>query len=26
VILAWYCGRGALFDIATATWRRLPAP
>jgi hypothetical protein len=26
VVLAWYCGRGALFDVSTRRWRTLRQP
>jgi len=26
VVLAWYCGLGALFEIATSEWRRMSRP
>jgi hypothetical protein len=25
MIVAWYCGTGAIFDIAKGTWQRMPA-
>jgi hypothetical protein len=25
-LLAWYCGRGAIYDIRSGTWKRLPPP
>jgi hypothetical protein len=24
VVLAWFCGQGATFDLATSSWRRMP--
>jgi hypothetical protein len=25
VVVAWYCGQGALYEIQSGTWRRIPA-
>lgn len=25
-VLAWYCGLGALYEIASGTWKKIPPP